>query len=89
MFDGETLSSLLLNGVRYRVWHPDSEERLEGMVKEHAREIFGVKSFYFDIRRKIKTRAGIGSIPDGYVIDFSGKQPRWFVVGRIILSPRL
>ncbi|HID18344.1 TPA: hypothetical protein EYP27_02255, partial [Candidatus Bathyarchaeota archaeon] len=73
-------SILIIDGVKYRVWSPDSEERLEGMVKEHSREIFGSESFYFDIRRKIRTRAGIGSIPDGYVIDFSGKQSKWFVV---------
>ena len=74
------MSLLLLNGVRYKIHHPTSEDELETMVKEHAKDIFGSKSFYFDIKHKIKSKAGIGSIPDGYVINFSGKRPKWYVV---------
>ena len=49
------------------------------MVKEHAKDIFGKDSIYFDIKQKMKSKAGIGSIPDGHVITFEST-PRWYIV---------
>ena len=70
---------LLIEGVCYTLWTPKDEQALEDMVKEHAKDIFGEDSIYFDIKKKIKTKAGIGSIPDGYVITFETK-PCWYIV---------
>ncbi len=70
---------LLIDGVRYRLWTPKDEAALEDIVKEHAKDIFGEDSIYFDIKRKIRSPAGIGSIPDGYAITF-GDTPRWYIV---------
>lgn len=70
---------LLIDGVRYKLWTPKDEAALENIVKEHAKDIFGENSIYFDIKHKVKTKAGIGSIPDGYAIIF-GDMPHWYIV---------
>ena len=70
---------LLIDGVRYKLWTPDLEKDLEKHVKEHSKDIFGEDSIYFDIKQKIKSPAGIGSIPDGYVITL-GDTPCWYIV---------
>jgi len=73
---------LLIDGVKYKEWTPKgehAEEELEQMVKEHAQEIFGEQSIYLDLKQKLRSRSGIGSIPDGYVIIF-GDSPQWHIV---------
>jgi len=70
---------LIIDGVKYEEWTPPSEEEFERVVKEHAPDIFGEESIYFDLKKKLKTRAGIGSIPDGLVIMF-GNVPEWHIV---------
>ncbi len=70
---------LLIDGVRYLETPPKDEDELEQMVVEHAQEIFGENSIYLDIKHKMKTKYGAGSIPDGYVVVF-GKIPQWHIV---------
>jgi hypothetical protein len=70
---------LLIDGVKYEEWTPTNEDEFEQIVKEHAKDIFGEQSEYFDIKHKIKSKSGIGSIPDGYVI-ILGNEPRWHIV---------
>jgi len=70
---------LLIDGVTYEVWTLTSEDEFEQAVKEHAKDIFGEESIYPDIKHKFKSKSGIGSIPDGYVIVF-GDQPHWHIV---------
>lgn len=59
---------LLKDGVKYFLHSYDSEEELKGMVIEHYKEVFGSDSIYFDFEPKLRSRAGIGSKPDGCVI---------------------
>ncbi len=70
---------LLIDGVRYKLWTPKDEAALEDMVKEHAKDIFGEDSIYFDIKPTLRSQAGIGSKPDGYVIAFEDT-PQWYIV---------
>jgi len=69
---------LLIDGVRYVEWTPTSEGEFERMVEEHAKDIFGEQSIYLE-KRGLRTKSGIGSIPDGYVIVF-GDQPQWHII---------
>jgi hypothetical protein len=73
------MSILLIDGVKYEEWRPTNEDEFEQVVREHAEDIFGEQSIYLDIKPKLKSRSGIGSIPDGYVIVF-GEQPNWYIV---------
>lgn len=77
---------LLIDGVKYELWTPPNEDEFERMVKEHAKDIFGEESMYFDLKQKLKSRSGIGSIPDGYVVVFEAS-PCWHIV-EIELSSR-
>lgn len=73
---------LLIDGVKYLEWAPEgdrAEEELEQIVKKHASEIFGENSIYVDIKHKLKSKAGTGTIPDGYVITF-GDNPQLHIV---------
>jgi hypothetical protein len=70
---------LLIDGVKYQEWIPKTEDEFEQVVKEHAKDIFGEESEYFFIKHKLKSRAGKGSIPDGFAIVF-GDQPQWHIV---------
>ena len=70
---------LLIDGVRYEEWIPEKEvEEFQPIVKEHVQDIFGNKSKYIEARR-LKSKAGIGSVPDGFVIIF-GDPPQWHIV---------
>jgi predicted transport protein len=53
----------------YQLYKYQNENELERMVVEHAIEIFGKDTVYFDLKRKISSKGGFGTIPDGYVID--------------------
>lgn len=70
---------LLIDGVRYEEWEPKAEEEFERAVTEHAQDIFGEKSIYLDMKRKLRSGDGTASIPDGYVITL-GNNPQWHVI---------
>ncbi|HJY64601.1 MAG TPA: DUF5655 domain-containing protein [Ignavibacteria bacterium] len=57
----------------YHLYDYQSEVELERMIVEHASEIFGKNSRYF-AKKKIDSKSGFGTIPDGYVIDFDKKK---------------
>jgi len=59
---------LLIIGVKYKLYTPETEPELNDVVKDHSEEIFGKDCIYFDLKRKLTVKAGIASIPDGYVI---------------------
>ncbi len=70
---------VLIDGVRYRLVIPDNEAVLEEAIKSNFQHIFGPDSFYLDVKKLIKSKAGIASIPDGYVILFEAKA-RWCIL---------
>ena len=72
-------SVFLVDGVRYKLCKPKTEEELQAVIKEHYRDLFGQDSIFFDFEPKLRSEAGIGSKPDGCVLILSPK-PRWIVV---------
>jgi len=70
---------VLIDSIRYQLTTPKSEAVLENAIQSNCEHIFGPDSFYFDIKKKIKSKAGVASIPDGYVIFFTPK-PRWAII---------
>ena len=70
---------VLIDGVRYRLVIPDNEAALEESIKSNFQHIFGPDSFYLDVKKLIKSKAGIASIPDGYVVLFEPKA-RWCIL---------
>jgi len=72
------MSPILLDGVKYILWVPETEDELQDIVKEHSKEIFWEGSLFFDVKKKIISKSGRGSKPDGYLIDFSDDE--WWVI---------
>lgn len=73
---------LLIDGVKYKEWIPEgphAEEEFEKLFKEHAQEIFGEQSLYFDIKQRLETELGIHTIPDGFVVSY-GEPPQWRII---------
>ena len=70
---------ILIDGVRYILKNPDSEDNLEKTIEKNYKYIFGENSFYFNLKRKLKSKSGIGSIPDGYLIIFNSI-PEWCIL---------
>lgn len=69
---------VILEGQLY-THHPyASEEELEKLATDHAKELFGKDSRFFNVKRKIVSRSGIGSTPDGYLVDLSND--KFFIV---------
>jgi hypothetical protein len=66
----------------------DEEKEFHPMIKEHSKEIFGEDSFYFDIKHTLRSKSGIGSIPDAYVITLS-KPYQWYIVENELASHRV
>jgi predicted transport protein len=70
---------ILIDGVTYRLVTPRDEAAIEKSIQENSHHIFGENSFYFDVKKVIRSKAGIASIPDGYVILFEPK-PSWCII---------
>jgi hypothetical protein len=62
------MKMLLIDGIRYESRSPIDERQLEESVKKLSSIVFGGNSLYFDIKPELRSKAGIGSKPDGLVI---------------------
>ncbi len=70
---------LVHNGLKYTEWTPQNEEQeFHPIVRKLSNEIFGKDTIYFDVKTTIRSAAGIGSIPDAYVIDLAKLE--WYVI---------
>jgi len=79
---------LIVDGVEYRSCTPSSEAELESFVEAHSKRIFGEDSLYFPVKTRLKSLGGVGSIPDGYVLNLS-KPYRWSIVEVELSSHRI
>jgi len=68
---------LMKDGIKYLLYQYKDESELEEYVKKHIKFIFGDGSLFFE-KTKIKSRAGIGSIPDGFVLQIHNQ--KWYVL---------
>jgi hypothetical protein len=68
---------IIIGGRRYITGDFSSEMELEQVVVEHAEYIFGPDSVYLP-KALVRSAAGAGSVPDGFVIDLADR--RWFIV---------
>lgn len=57
-----------------------SENELEEAIQKVKSELFGNNRIYLDIKKKIGKRGIQENIPDGYLIDLSGKEPKLYFV---------
>jgi len=75
------MSKLVTADGVFRLHRHLTEKDFEGVVVKLADEVFGARRVYLDCKRRIGSRGGKQSIPDGYLIDLSRRQePQLFVV---------
>lgn len=68
---------IVKDNIKYLPHHYESEDELETFVKKYIEVIFGNNSIFFEGNR-IKTKAGVGSIPDGFVLSLT--EDKWYIV---------
>jgi len=70
---------LIIDGVKYSLWIPQDEMReFHPVVKKYSKEIFGDNSVYFDVAINLKSISGLGSKPDGLVLNLEKNE--WYLV---------
>ena len=67
-------SIIVTKDKKYHLYNYMNEEELEKMIVEHSSDIFGKNTYYLNIKKKISSKAGFGTIPDGYVLDIEKKK---------------
>lgn len=74
------MDRLSYKGKIFTLCEYSKESDFELDIIKHAKEIFGPKSLYIDIKRRIK-KDSIITIPDGYLLDFSFEtDPRLYII---------
>ena len=74
------MDRLSYKGKVFTFYEYSKESDFEKDVIDHAKEIFGPKSVYIDIKKKIEND-NILTIPDGYLLDFSFEaDPRLYII---------
>ena len=73
------MERLLQSGHIYSYYEYATEKEFEEVIVEESNHIFGSKSIYIDIKKRIGD--SIITIPDGYLIDFSFEaEPRLYII---------
>jgi len=80
------MSLIWTHGGPYRRVSYASESDLEAAIVEVQADLFGADRIYLDTKRKIGSKGGIRNIPDGYLLDLSGRKPRLYVVENELAS---
>jgi hypothetical protein len=74
------MQRLVYNGKSFLLHEYADEGEFERHVIQHAHEVFGPRSVYVDIKKRIGDD-NILTIPDGYLIDFSFEtDPRLYII---------
>lgn len=80
------MEKIVVNNELYNYYEFPKEEEFESKIVEFSKQIFGRDTIYFDIKKKMKN-GKIGSIPDGFLIDFTFEDsPRFCIIENEISS---
>jgi len=74
------MSLIWTTGGSYRRVGYSSESELESAILEVQAQLFGPDRIYLNIKKKIGAKGGLRNVPDGYLLDLSGRKPRLYVV---------
>jgi hypothetical protein len=73
-------------GGPYRRVEYQNEADLEAAILQVQSELFGPHRIYLDIKKKIGAKNSTVNVPDGYLLDLSGRRPRVYVVENELAS---
>lgn len=77
------MERIVHNDRLFTLYEYSKEDEFEKHVIEHSKEIFGPKSVYIDIKKRIG-EDNILTIPDGYLIDLSFPfDPRLYILENV------
>ena len=62
---------ILLNGREYVEYQYEKEDDFEKDIVQNAKNLFGEKTFYIDVKKRLRAKYNNGSIPDGYLFDYT------------------
>ena len=68
---------IIKDNIKYLPYRYESEDELQTFVRKYTEVIFGENSIFFE-KSKIETKAGIGSIPDGFVLSLT--EDKWYII---------
>lgn len=75
------MEKLLINGNEYCEYEYKDEKEFERDIVNNSREIFGNKTIYIDVKKLLKGKFENGSIPDGYLFDYTIEtKPKLYLV---------
>src|SRR5574338_881164 len=74
----EGVPVVILDEEVYNLYSYKREEELEKLAVEHTTELFGKNTHFFNVKRKIVSKSGIGSTPDGYLVDLTSD--KFFII---------
>jgi len=57
-----------------RVQYAGEADLQEAILQVQA-ELFGPRRIHLDIKKKIGAKGGLSNVPDGYLLDLSGRKP--------------
>lgn len=73
------MQKILANNKVYSLYEYNDENEFEKDVVKNSKEIFGDRTVYIDVKKKIG--GSITSIPDGYLIDFTfSESPKLYII---------
>ena len=75
------MPKILFDSRLYELVKFENEEELERAVVKFSDVIFGEKTVYFDIKRRVRSKKGrLGAVPDGYLVSLIGNSSKLFIV---------
>lgn len=75
------MHKILFNNEEYYEYTYKEEDEFERDIVENAKEIFGNKTIYIDVKKLIKAKFNNGSIPDGYLLDYTiDDKPKLYLI---------
>lgn len=73
------MEKLIFNNETFNYKEFNLEKDFEAKIVEYSKQIFGKDTIYFDAKKKMK-KGKIGTIPDGFLIDFTFKNTPTFCI---------
>lgn len=65
----------------FQEYRYEKEDELEREVTENSKLFFGKDTIFIEVKKKIETKSFGGSIPDGFLFDFSDKEnPEFYLI---------
>lgn len=74
----EGVPVIILGDETFRPYSYKLEEELERLAVEHSEDLFGKDIYFFDVKKRIVSKSGIGSMPDGYLVDLASD--KFFII---------